>query len=66
MKLKLGAAVLAVTGVSALILFGLAGNLISQAFSESTVDAQKQPAKSQAVDASRTVKASPGTPDACC
>ena len=51
MRKKLGTVVFLVTGLSALIVSDMGGNLISQASAES------------AVDASRTSKAVPGTPD---
>ena len=63
MRKKPGAVVFLVTGLIALIFSDMGGNLISQAFAESTAKAQKKAAKSQVVDASRTIKAIPGTPD---
>lgn len=63
MKKKLGAVVFLITGLSALIFSDMGGNLISRASAESAAKAQKKTAKSQDVDASRTIKAIPGTPD---
>jgi cytochrome c peroxidase len=63
MRKKLGATVFLITGLGALIFSDMGGNLISQASAKSTAEAQKKAAKSQVVDASRTIKAVPGTPD---
>ncbi|MFA7061600.1 MAG: cytochrome c peroxidase, partial [Pedobacter sp.] len=60
MRKKLGAAVVLVTGLSALFIYEMGGNLISQASADSTAVAQKNAVK---MDASHTIKAAPGTPD---
>lgn len=63
MRKKLGPAVFLVMGLSALIFSDMGGELISQASAKSTAETPKKAAKSQVVDASRTIKAVPGTPD---
>ena len=63
MRKKLGTVVFLVTGLSTLIFFDMGSNLISRASAESAAKAQNKAAKSQDVDASRTIKAIPGTPD---
>ncbi len=57
MRNKLGVVVFFVTGLGALTFSDMGGNLISQASAKSTVEVQKKAAKSQGVDASRTIKA---------
>src|SRR5674476_437202 len=64
MRKKLRAVIFLVTGLSALFVSDMGGDLISQASVKSTAEAQKKAAKSQVVVASRpTIKAAPGTPD---
>ena len=63
MQKKLSAAVFLVTALSVLIFSGMGGHLVSQASAKSTAEAQKKVTKSQVADASRTIKALPGTPD---
>ena len=64
MRKKLRAVIFLVTGLSALFVSDMGGDLISQASAKSTAEAQKKAVKSQVVEASRpTIKAIPGTPD---
>ncbi|MHB8093265.1 MAG: cytochrome c peroxidase [Syntrophales bacterium] len=63
MRKKLEASVFLIAALGALILSDMGGNLISQASAKSAAGAQKKAAKSQVVDASRTIKAVPGSPD---
>jgi cytochrome c peroxidase len=64
MRKKLRAVIFLVTGLSALLVSDMGGDLITQASAKSTAEAQNKAAKSQVVAASRpTIKAIPGTPD---
>ena len=64
MRKKLRAVIFLVTGLSALLVSDMGGDLITPASAKSTAEAQKKAVKSQVVEASRpTIKAIPGTPD---
>ncbi len=63
MRKKPGAVIFWVMGLSALIFSNMGGNLILQASAEFTAATQKEAVGSGVVDASRTIKAAPGTPD---
>src|SRR5665648_61385 len=61
---KLRAVIFLVTGLSALLVSDMGGDLITPASAKSTAEAPKKAVKSQVVEASRpTMKAIPGTPD---
>lgn len=64
MQKKLRAVVLLATGLSALVVADLGGNLISQASAKSTPEAPEKVVKAQGREASPPIiKAVPGTPD---
>ena len=63
MQKKIGTIVFLVTGLSALFLSNMGGILTSQAADKSIVEVQKNAAKSQVAEISRTFGAVPGTPD---
>src|SRR5665811_453690 len=64
MRKKLRAVIFLVTGLSALLVSDMGGDLITPASAKSTAEAPKKAVKSQVVEASRpTIKAVPGTPD---